>query len=151
MSAKRFTVDTNIFFYALDPQAGLKHEQATSLIEQAFGLDMVVTLQSMSELSNAVLKKRPGLLAEAKDYISGIAALFGLLAATGDDLVLAIRAQEVHNTPFWDALLLTTARRGGCSLLLSEDFQDGRVLEGVLIRNPFKLRTIQLQQLMQSA
>ena len=150
MNAKRFTVDTNIFFYALDSEAGRKHQQATLLIERALGLDMVVTLQSMGELYNAARRKRPVLLPEVKEYISGVAALFGLLAATGDDLLLAIRAQELNDIAFWDALLLTTARRGGCSLLLSEDFQDGRVLDGVLIRNPFNLSPAELELLFQS-
>ena len=34
-------------------------------------------------------------------------------------------------------MLWATARRAGCRLLLSEDFQDGRDLGGVLFANPF--------------
>ncbi len=34
-------------------------------------------------------------------------------------------------------MLWATARRAGCRLLLSEDFQDGRDLGGVLFLNPF--------------
>jgi len=41
--------------------------------------------------------------------------------------------------PFWDALLWATAKAAGVSVVLSEDFQDGRELEGVQFRNPFSM------------
>ena len=38
---------------------------------------------------------------------------------------------------FWDALLLASAKRDGCTILYSDDFQHGRVYEMVEIVNPF--------------
>jgi predicted nucleic acid-binding protein len=38
---------------------------------------------------------------------------------------------------FWDALLWATADRIGVRHLLTEDFQDGRMLGGVTFVNPF--------------
>jgi predicted nucleic acid-binding protein len=37
----------------------------------------------------------------------------------------------------WDALLLATAERHGCEIVLSEDMQDGARLGGVIVLNPF--------------
>jgi predicted nucleic acid-binding protein len=37
---------------------------------------------------------------------------------------------------YWDALLLATLGRAGCSVLLSEDMADGATLAGVTTRNP---------------
>lgn len=31
-----------------------------------------------------------------------------------------------HGISFWDAQILAVAAEGGCAILLSEDFQDGR-------------------------
>jgi len=39
---------------------------------------------------------------------------------------------------YWDGLILASAERLGCSLLLSEDFQTGRNFEGVRVINPFE-------------
>ncbi len=42
-----------------------------------------------------------------------------------------------HGLTFWDAMLWATAKAAGVTVLLSEDFQHDRVLEGVRFRNPF--------------
>ena len=49
----------------------------------------------------------------------------------------AIAAVEEHSVSLWDAMLWATARDAGVTVLLSEDFQDGRELGGVRFRNPF--------------
>jgi predicted nucleic acid-binding protein len=38
---------------------------------------------------------------------------------------------------FWDALIVRSARAGGCSVVFSEDLKHGQTYEGVLIENPF--------------
>lgn len=53
-----------------------------------------------------------------------------------DDVLAAIDQHRLHRISFWDALV-QSARRSGCATLLTEDLQDGRRFDGVLIRNPF--------------
>jgi predicted nucleic acid-binding protein len=48
-----------------------------------------------------------------------------------------MRATREYRLSFWDALIWATVRRVGVAVLVSEDFQDGRVIEGVRIANPF--------------
>jgi predicted nucleic acid-binding protein len=48
-----------------------------------------------------------------------------------------MNAVAEHSLSFWDAMIWATARRAGCRLLISEDGQDGRMLDGVTIVNPF--------------
>jgi predicted nucleic acid-binding protein len=48
-----------------------------------------------------------------------------------------VRAVEQHSLSFWDAMLWAVVKQAGGTLLLSEDLQDGRELEGVRFRNPF--------------
>jgi predicted nucleic acid-binding protein len=41
----------------------------------------------------------------------------------------------------YDALVVAAALEAGCKILYSEDFQDGRKIEGrITIRNPFRTR-----------
>jgi predicted nucleic acid-binding protein len=37
----------------------------------------------------------------------------------------------------WDALLVASALMAGCKLFISEDMQNGRVISGMRIANPF--------------
>jgi predicted nucleic acid-binding protein len=38
---------------------------------------------------------------------------------------------------FWDALIVQAALDANCRVLYSEDFQSGRTIRGLRIRNPF--------------
>jgi len=49
----------------------------------------------------------------------------------------AIGASRKHRLSFWDALIVRAAAQAGCELLLSEDLNDGQMIEGVRIENPF--------------
>ena len=64
--------------------------------------------------------------------------------ATLPDLATAMRGVREHGLSFWDALLWATVRRTGVELLISEDFPDRRVIEGVRILNPFAARNAPL-------
>lgn len=74
---------------------------------------------------------------EAYGWVQSFQRLLPVVTADQSDLDRAMRAVEEHRLSFWDAMLWATARRAGCSLLFSEDFQDGRRLEGVLFVDPF--------------
>jgi predicted nucleic acid-binding protein len=64
-------------------------------------------------------------------------ALFRVVAATEEDLEEAGRAAAAHRFQFWDAMLWATARRVGCSVILTEDMPSLPELDGVTFLNPF--------------
>ena len=137
MSAERYTLDTNILFYAIDLDAGEKHRVASEIVAAADHRQAVLTLQSLGELYNAISRKRPSRMVHVQDFVAKSAILFDVVHALPEDLAEAILAHQQHNLSFWDAMLWATARRAGCRLILSEDLQDGRTLGGVIVRNPF--------------
>jgi predicted nucleic acid-binding protein len=53
------------------------------------------------------------------------------------DILAAIDLHRLHGFSLWDALILRCAMQSGCSVLLTEDMQHGRVIDGVKIVNPF--------------
>lgn len=139
MSAERYTFDTNILFYALDDRSPEKHQHARRLVGEADPGQCVVMLQSLGELCNTTAKKRRDLLPVVERTVSATGRLYQVIAASPADLMEGLLAHREHQLSFWDAVLWATARRAGCTLLLSEDFQDGRSLGGVLFRNPMRL------------
>lgn len=53
------------------------------------------------------------------------------------DILAAIDLHRLHGFSFWDALVLRAAKQAGCSVVLTEDMQDARKIEGLQIVNPF--------------
>lgn len=137
MNAERATLDTNILIYALDRDAGERHAIASALVERATGWDCVLTLQALAEFFWAVTRKNKMPASDAAAQVEDWQSLFPIHAATSSTLDRAVTGVRNHGLAFWDAMLWACAREAGCGLLLSEDFQHGRVLDGVRFHNPF--------------
>ena len=137
LRALRLTFDTNILVYAAHFQAREKHAIAASLVRRATDADCVLTLQSLAEFYHVVTRKAAIAVTDASPFVSRWAEIFEVATADTFALERAMEAVRDHGLGFWDALLWATARQAGCRLLLSEDFQDGRSLGGVLFLDPF--------------
>jgi predicted nucleic acid-binding protein len=84
-------------------------------------------------------KLDPGLPAEeARDDVAALRA-WGPLAPDLDLLEEAWSDQDRFGFSFWDALIVASARRLGCTTLLTEDLQDGQDLGGVTVTSPFSV------------
>jgi predicted nucleic acid-binding protein len=59
-----------------------------------------------------------------------------------DEARAALAEAAAGRFSYWDALLLATLGRAGCSVLLSEDMADGARLAGVTVRDPFAADTL---------
>jgi predicted nucleic acid-binding protein len=139
MPAERYTFDTNILFYSIDSNDPVKHSRARRLVGLADSLRVPILLQTLGELSNVVTKRHPRLLPQTERFLQVTSTLFELVPMEFDDLSDALLVHTQHKLPFWDAVLWATARRTGCTTFFTEDMQDGRVIGGVTIRNPFKM------------
>jgi predicted nucleic acid-binding protein len=130
--------DTNILVYAVDNTAGGRHAIAADLIERSIRHGgCVQTLQSLTEFFSAVTRKASIAPDVAASFIKGWQAVLPIEASTPADLDRAMQAAGDHSLAFWDAMLWATARRIGVRVLISEDFQDGRILDGVRFIDPF--------------
>lgn len=137
MSAERISLDTNILVYAVDRDAGARHERAAELVDRAVDRDCVLTLQALCEFFSAVTRKGKMPVAEAAAQVNDWQLLFPTVLAKASALPQAVAAVTEHKLSFWDALLWATVREAGVSLLLTEDLQHGRELGGVRFFNPF--------------
>jgi predicted nucleic acid-binding protein len=54
------------------------------------------------------------------------------------DILAAIDLHRLHQFSFWDALVLRATKQAGCNVLLSEDLQNHREIDGIRIVNPFR-------------
>jgi predicted nucleic acid-binding protein len=72
-----------------------------------------------------------------KTTIEAWLAVLPVQPAEHGDLLLALETVQAHRLPFWDAMLWASAQRAGVRHMLTEDFQDGFVLQDVTFVNPF--------------
>ena len=137
MSARRFSLDSNLLVYFFDPRDPHKQALAQQIIVAAAARDCVLGLQSIGEFYSVTTRKKilPASLAgqEALNFL----VTFPSFQASGDCHRIAVREAVAGRFSYWDAVLLASADEARCSVLLSEDMKDGSVLGGVTVRNPF--------------
>lgn len=137
MSVERYTLDTNVLVYAVDPSEGRKHGLAVEIVDRSVDLDCVLTVQALAEFvavaTRRSMKSRADAVAQARDWLQ----LFPVAAADARAIDAAYTAVEEGCFALFDALLLATARGAGCTVALSEDMQEGAALDGIIVRNPF--------------
>jgi len=132
MSARPF-LDTNILVYAFttnDPRSA----RAEALVAEGG----VVSVQVLNEFVNVSRGKLQRPRQEIEDALGALETLLDApLPLTPEIHKAGMSLARDHKLAFYDALIVAAAVHAGCSVLYSEDLQDGRAMEGVTIRNPF--------------
>jgi predicted nucleic acid-binding protein len=137
MSLRTF-FDTNILIYADDNAAPDKQLRAIQVVaEHRRAGTGVVSLQVLQEYFVTATRKL-GLEASLARRKVELLAEFDVAAPEVHDILAAIDLHRLHGFSFWDALILRSAKQAGCRVLLSEDMQGEREVDGVRIVNPFE-------------
>jgi predicted nucleic acid-binding protein len=136
MPARTF-FDTNILIYADDQATPAKRRRALKLVaEHLLSRTGVVSLQVLQEYFVTVTRKLGVDAAIARRTVELIAE-FDVASPDVLDILAAIDLHRLHGISFWDALIVRSAKQSGCGVLLSEDMQNAREIDGVQIVNPF--------------
>jgi len=134
-------IDTNIFVYAtlksrnkLDEK---KHLKANILLNAIQELNVVISVQVINEFYNSLLKY--GIDDnKIRQKISQIIDVVWIVSLTLDTVIKSWEIKERYKFSYWDSLIIASALESGCSILYTEDMQNGQVIEGRLkIVNPF--------------
>lgn len=135
---RRFGLDTNVLIYAIEAGGGEKAVRAEAIVRRAVATRRcLLTVQNIGEFHAACVRRRHAPPQAAATRAAGFGDLFATAAAGMDEARLALSEAAAGRFSYWDALLLATLGRAGCSVLLSEDMADGAVLAGVTVRDPF--------------
>jgi predicted nucleic acid-binding protein len=138
MSARSF-FDTNVLVYMADKDEPEKQQRALSLFEEHRRNGTgVVSSQVLQEYFVAATLKLDAHVARRNVELF---SRFEVATAGVEDVLAAIDLHLLHQISFWDGLILQTARQRNCAVLLTEDLQDGRMLSGVQVVNPFRALT----------
>ena len=96
----------------------------------------VVSMQVLQEYFATVTSKL-GVDARIARRKLELLAEFDVAAPNVADVLAAIDLHRLHGFSFWDCLVIRSAKQSGCSILLTEDLQQMREVDGVRIVNPF--------------
>lgn len=131
--------DTNILVYAATFQDLRKKAIAVELLQHAMKVnhDGVISTQVLQEMNCTLLRKFK-FPVEAIDEV--MTCYVELLASdvTVDVVRRALTIQEEYQLQYYDALIVATASKLGCTEIVSEDLDDSREYCGMAVVNPFR-------------
>lgn len=134
----RVFLDTNIFLYSfLDQDVGKKAIAARLVADAVQRQCGFISLQVVKEFCNVMVKKSGRSatdIARALDVFRSVNVVGGSL----ETIRRAMEIREEHGIQFYDALMLSSAETATCSIIFTEDLNDGQIYGSVKALNPFK-------------
>lgn len=131
------TFDSNVLVYAFDDAAGAKQVRARTLVYEARDSSLILTAQVLGEFLNVVRRKMPQHQDLVRDQADRLCALFPVIPTRADDILRGADFARRHSMQFWDSVIWQVASAAGATALISEDMQDGLMLDGMMVIDPF--------------
>ena len=133
MKTDRCFFDTNILLYLLS-EDNHKADRAEAII----AVSGVISIQVLNEFSSVAFRKFKMSYAEIRDTLLTVRALCQIQPVTIDTHELGLDIAERYGFSLYDSMIVSAALQSSCTILYSEDMQQGQIIEGQLtISNPF--------------
>ena len=133
--------DTNLLLYCYDRSNPVKYEYALAAMDQLeYAGAGALSTQVLGEFLINVTRKPavPLPLEAALDEVGRYLRSWVVFDVTTTVVKQAVRAVRQHRLNYWDAQIWAVAFVHQIPFVFSEDFQTGRVLEGVRFLNPLR-------------
>lgn len=138
--AERFFIDTNVLLYSISRADEIKYACAVDWLERLwFRGDGRLSWQVLHEFYWVAVRKLKAPCPLARRTVQR----FEQWHPQDTSMGLIQRAwhwADAAQLSYWDGLIVAAAERQGCRYLLTEDLQEGRDFEGVMVVNPFRSR-----------
>ena len=133
-------VDTNVLVYTHDPRDREKKRRALEVLDGLIPAELaVLSVQCLTEFYRSVRWR----IAEPLSHTAALIEVdrfsrsCRVLDLTGAVVLDGCRGCEAYQMHFWDALIWATAKLNRITHVLTEDFSDGALVEGVRFLDPF--------------
>ncbi len=131
--ADRF-FDTNVLIYLLSADAA-----RADLVEEKLAEGATVSVQVLNEFASVALRKLGMTVTEIREALDPITAICHVVPLTIEIHQRGLQVAERYRFSFYDALIVAAALESSCTMLYTEDLQDGQVIDETLaIKNPFR-------------
>ena len=136
----KFFLDTNIIIYSFDNTQSQKQKTAQELIQKSLASGKgIISYQVIQEFLNVAMRKFnvPLKIIDAKIFLEQVLIPICGIYSSSELYYFALDIQNSTQYSFYDSLIVASAIKSGCSTLYSEDLQNGRIIGGLTIKNPF--------------
>ena len=133
-------VDTNVLVYAYDRAAGTKRDLARNLVESLWNEGRgVLSTQVLQEFYVNVRPQGATTPSRRKKPVHWLPTIWSgdPIVNDGATVLEAVDLGHRYRLSFWDALVVVASRKGGASVLYSEDLNHGQRFGSVQVLNPF--------------
>ena len=126
-------IDSNVILYLLSSDSA-KADKAENIL-QAGG---VISVQVLNEIASVCQRKLKMPWDEIEILLQAVKANVQVVPLTGTSHELAVQLCKRYQLSFYDAHICAAAIIVGSRVLLSEDMQDGMVVDNLVVKNPFR-------------
>ena len=141
LTKDRFFIDTNIIVYMFDRKENKKRERAIDITRKALESGKgIISYQVIQEFCNVALRKfeTPLSIIECKTFITRFLYPMCDIFPGFELYNESLRIHDETGYSFYDSLIIASAVKGGCEMILSEDLHNKHVIRNELcIKNPF--------------
>ena len=132
----RVAIDSNILIYAeIEPELA-KGKRSVDLILRT-ARDGVIPAQVLGEFLRFIQRRFPASFQEA--IRQALLYQSGFITPPTTDAIInkASELAHAHRLQVWDCVVCAASAEARAKALLTEDMQDGRILDGLRLTNPF--------------
>jgi predicted nucleic acid-binding protein len=126
-------IDSNVILYLLSSDSA-KANKAEALLE-AGG---VISVQVLNEVVSVCQRKLKMDWNEIEAVLQAVKASVEIVPLTEATHDTAVQICKRYQLSFYDAHICSAALFAGAKLLLTEDMQDGMVVDSLVVNNPFR-------------
>lgn len=134
MSAAERFFDTNVLLYLLSGD-----DARADRAESELSAGGVLSVQVLNEFASVASRKLRMPIAEIREVLAAIRAVCRIVPISEETRDTGLQIAETYGLSIHDAMIVASALLAGCRTVVSEDMQDGQIVDGRLeVRNPFR-------------
>lgn len=133
MNEGRAFFDTNVLLYLLS-----RDELKAGRAEETIAGRGIISVQVLNEFASVATRKLGMSWCEIQEILYQVRAVCSVKPITVEVHDRGLQLAERYGFSIYDAMIIASALLAGCTMLYSEDMQNGQVIDGQMtIQNPF--------------
>jgi len=134
---EKYFLDTNFFVYLFSEDEKDKKIKCHNLFQSLKeDIHLVTSTQVLKEFTAVMIGKFNVEPLFVKKFIDNLNKL-EVIQESIDLIKSAIDIHILNQLSFWDSLIISAAKSANCNMILTEDMNDGQVIDGIKIQSPF--------------
>lgn len=128
-------VDTNVLVYFISAEEDKKVKAGEVIFSDH---EVYISSQVMSEFISVCFSKSLLALEDLTVLVNNFFESLSFSCVEESTIKKSLRIRKEFNYSYWDSLIIASALENDCSMLYTEDMQDGQIIDDKLtIVNPF--------------